>query len=121
MSEPIVNPLWFYLAGVCENIYGACFLFSLFCIIALLGVLIVRNTTHDKDEICEMKNIARRISYAFLTAIAVTTILPSRETIMSMVAASVITKENIKMTRDEIISLISDVRKAVTGMERERK
>ena len=121
MNEPIINPWWFYLASVCEQL-------SVFAAVACAASGVAAWWCGIR-LVCEPDEIGlSKLNYFFkkalcICAVASTILLvvPNKGTIISMMVASVITKENIKITRDEVISLISDVRKAVTGMERESK
>ena len=121
MNEPIINPWWFYLASVCDKVLFmatavlvASFFISIWC---GLGLLWESGEEHKQ----KLKWLVKKVLFAVAVAATLTLVIPNKETVISMVVASVVTNENVKMTREEIISLISDVRNAVAGMERERK
>lgn len=95
----IVNPIWFYLMGVCDNL--SCFLLAISIVLFIFsfGLVVAWFCTGDFDIPENVKTIKKMFiinGIVFLLG----TIIPSKETCYQMMVASLVTKENIEMTAE---------------------
>ena len=115
MSEPIISPWLIYLADVCDC------LSMFFSTIAILlgGVTIAYGVglieSYGIEGIHDIHPLFKKAVCAFVIALTVATFVPSKDTIISMAVANVVTRENINLTKNEILSLITDVKNILDG------
>lgn len=83
MDNPIVNPIWFYLADTIPNIRYVFIAVGLCLFILSIGQI-------DNNK------VFRKIVVSGFLALVVGVIIPSQETLYKMVAAKMITPNNIK-------------------------
>jgi hypothetical protein len=118
--EPVISPAWFYLAYVFNTIH----LLSLIILpISLLTMAVSPFITYCVCENCEEedcekgKKLTRKVIKICAVAAALCIILlvfiPNEKTIYAMIAASMITPDNISITEDHITELISKIAEAV--------
>ena len=89
MDNPIINPIWFYLADTIPNVRYVLIAVSLALFIISVGQI-------DSDKVFRKFIIC---SFLFLI---VGTLIPSQETLYKMVAAKAITPNNIKIVSDYV-------------------
>lgn len=89
MDSPIVNPIWFYLADTIPNIRYV-FIAVGFC----LFILSIGQIDNNK--------VFRKIVVSGFLALVVGAIIPSQETLYKMVAAKMITPNNIQTVSDYV-------------------
>lgn len=91
--EPIINPLWFYLFNVIDNIriFSALvwFLVTLFCVY----YFIVEGASFNIKEY----KFFRRAAIVSCAGIIFLALLPSKEALYQMLVASYITPDNIEL------------------------
>lgn len=118
--NPIVNPIYFYLANVGDTVQilaGIVMTITTFIMFCLL-VDIWSDQNNDNDGNDDNKHKAKVQALKMLGVIlAVSTALkifvPSSQTVYQMIAASVITPDNINMTQENIIDFINNIAKAL--------
>ena len=96
MDSPIVNPVWFYLADTIPNIR-----YILITVSVALFIMGVGQTDNDKA-------FRKFIICGFLSLI-VGALIPSQETLYKMVAAKMITPNNIKTVNDYVNDTATNV------------
>ena len=96
MDNPIVNPIWFYLADTIPNIRYV-FIAVGFC----LFILSIGQIDNNK--------VFRKIVVSGFLALVVGAIIPSQETIYKMVAAKMITPNNIKTVSNYVNDTATDI------------
>lgn len=87
--EPIINPLWFYLFNVIDNI--KIFIALAFLIAALFCVYCVVESNIKENKFFKIAIIISCISMLFLI------FLPEEEVLYQMLVASYITPDNIEL------------------------
>lgn len=118
--EPVISPVWFYLAYVFNTIH----LLSLIILpISLLTMAVSPFITYCVCENCEEedcekgKKMTHKVIKICAVAAALCIILlvftPDDKTVYVMIAASAITPDNISITEDHITELISKIAEAV--------
>ena len=114
--EPIISPVWIYLIHVLNTIYGL----SLFALIGSGFVMIMSPLIADCIVDCGHHEESERVMYkiikicAIVAAICIILLIfiPNEKTIYAMIAASIITPDNISGTEEHIVDLISKIAKA---------
>lgn len=114
--QPIINPSLFYLIGLCGKLGMTILVLSI-----LMAVVLVFLATHficiivydgyDKDLDTE-KNILKKLLIATILGFTISSFIPSETTCYKMVAASMITPDNVEITKDAIVDLIRDISEA---------
>ena len=101
MDSPIVNPIWFYLADTIPNIRYV-FIAVGFC----LFILSIGQIDNNK--------VFRKIVVSGFLALVVGAIIPSQETLYKMVAAKMITPNNIQTVSDYVNDTATNVSNNLT-------
>ena len=101
MDNPIVNPIWFYLADTIPNIRYV-FIAVGFC----LFILSIGQIDNNK--------VFRKIVVSGFLALVVGAIIPSQETLYKMVAAKMITPNNIQTVSDYVNDTATNVSNNLT-------
>lgn len=96
MDNPIVNPIWFYLADTIPNIRYV-FIAVGFC----LFILSIGQIDNNK--------VFRKIVVSGFLVLVVGAIIPSQETLYKMVAAKMITPNNIKTVSGYVNDTATDI------------
>lgn len=96
MDNPIVNPIWFYLADTIPNIRYV-FIAVGFC----LFILSIGQIDNNK--------VFRKIVVSGFLALVVGATIPSQETLYKMVAAKMITPNNIKTVSGYVNDTATDI------------
>lgn len=103
MDNPIVNPIWFYLADTIPNIRYV-FIVVGFC----LFILSIGQIDNNK--------VFRKIVVSGFLALVVWAIIPSQETLYKMVAAKMITPNNIQTVSDYVNDTATNVSDNLTDV-----
>ena len=101
MDNPIVNPIWFYLADTIPNIRYV-FIAVGFC----LFILSIGQIDNNK--------VFRKIVVSGFLALVVGAIIPSQETLYKMVAAKMIPPHNIQTVSDYVNDTATNVSNNLT-------
>lgn len=115
MTDYIINPIWFYLAGISSNLSIALTVIGIIGLIITISFMIVMISLYlDTDWHSEeerntylsffKKAIPFTIIFGILILIAV--LLPSEETCYAMMVANIATKTNIEWTVEGLKSII---------------
>lgn len=103
MDSPIINPVWFYLANAIPSI-GV--FFGLFggglCIV---GLMLFMNNEPTKEDI----NRCKKCLIPGLIILLLSFMIPSKDVIYQMIAAKMITPDNIKIASDYISDTATNV------------
>ena len=96
MDTPIISPVWFYLADTIPNIR--------YVLIAVgFGLFILSIGQIDNNK------VFRKIVVSGFLALVVGVIIPSQETLYKMVAAKMITPNNIKTVSGYVNDTATDI------------
>lgn len=121
MSEPLISPWLIYLVSVCDNISSISMALSIMFGVATAycGVGLVLETNEKfRNKLVTTFKITLCAVVMSLTAVL---FVPTKEIAISMVIANVITRENINITKNEILSLITDVKNIIDGNKDDKK
>ena len=106
--EPIVNPLWFYLFYVIDNI--KIFIALAFLISALFCVYCVVERNIKENKFFKIAIIIICISMLFLI------FLPEEEVLYQMLVASYITPDNIELVGGAVQSIVDYIVESVNEL-----
>ena len=105
--DAIISPAWFYLIHVLNTIHVLS-LFILFVSVFVTIMSILADWPDEKKvmyiEICAVVAVICLILLVFI---------PDKKTVYAMIAASIITPDNISITEDHIVDLISRIAEVV--------
>lgn len=113
--EPIISPALIYLIHMINAIYGLS-IFALFvsAFTMVMSPLIADCICEDYEEEGKvMRKIIKICAILVVICIILIMFIPTEKTIYEMIAASMITPDNISITEDQIVDLISKIAKAV--------
>ena len=105
----IINPWWFYLSDVVETIDFVSMLFSAFGVIGcLIFCFFLAECAEYEDEETLKKNWVVFKKFAIMTMIFLFTaiIVPTRDTLYKMLAASLVTHENIQIVGESATDVV---------------
>lgn len=104
--EPIISPWWFYLIGIAGYVKGALILGA--GILGFLSVIVILDCYEKSD-----KNFYIRVCIAAAVILLLAALIPDRQTAYSMLAASVITPDNIQAVQGNIVDFVASVAKSI--------
>lgn len=105
----IINPWWFYLTDVVETIDFISMLFTAFGVIGcLIFFFCMFDCVEYKDEETIQKNWGIFKKFVIMTMIFLLTaiIVPARDTVYKMLAASLVTHENIQIVGESATDVV---------------
>ena len=107
--EPIISPWVIYAVQLLDNLRGICMvLFVLTC----MAIVIVALPVIFDDEDLSKKFLKTAVIIAVICG-GMDIIIPNKETMITMIAASYITPDNIQMTQGNIVEFIKQISEAV--------
>lgn len=112
--NPIVNPIYFYLANVGDTvqilagIVMAITTFIMFCL--LVDIWTDENLGKESQK---KTRALKKLAVICIVSTALKIFVPSSQTVYQMIAASVITPDNINMTQENIVDFINNIAKAL--------
>lgn len=110
--KPIINPWLIYLAGICDPIkivlgfFG--FMLTIICIVLLCFIL---SESLTKDEEHKYLKYIKKTIIACISCIVLTIMIPSQQTVYTIVISNQITTDNIKLlggTAKDVIEYLTD-------------
>lgn len=115
--EPIISPVWIYLIHVSNTVYGL----SIFILLAsmfmmAMSPLIADSVTDFGDKAAEkriMLKIVKICAVFAVTCIILLILIPDKKTMYAMIAASMITPDNISSVENHVIDLISRIAEGI--------
>lgn len=121
--EPIISPAWVYLVHFASTVYivaTVALFFAMFSLIALtviefLSVFFGKNDDDPNDEIMRRRigKWMRNCVIAVIICIILLVLVPDEKTMYGMMAASIITPDNISGVEDHVVELIKEIATAV--------
>lgn len=103
MDNPIVNPIWFYLADAIPNVR-----YVLIAVSVALFIISVGQIDNNK--------VFRKFIIGGFLSLIVGALIPSQETLYKMVAAKMITPNNIKIVNDYVNDTATNVSDNLTDV-----
>lgn len=114
---PIINPWLFYWIHIVSNLIGlmACIaiIFGFAAIFSWIGLAM-------GDSACN-KKIAKKMSLIAIVALLIGSFIPTRETMYTMIAASMVTPDNISIVGDSAEEIVDYIVESVDKLLEEDK
>lgn len=111
--NPIISPMWIYLIHVANTIYGISIV--VLCVSTAIAFgLLIEGGTVDLEE--ERKTTYRRLKICaifIIVSLLALIFVPDKKTMYAMIAASMITPDNISGVEEHVIDLIAKIADAV--------
>lgn len=115
MTGYIINPIWFYLLDVCEELKVIAYIFATILAIAVIvgaGLYACDEFYDDEKALKNLKKMAIAAIILFVVAI----ILPSKQTLITMMVAKFATYENAGLTVDAIKGAVDYIVEAIKSL-----
>lgn len=115
--NPIISPIWFYLIHVSNMIH----VLSIFVlVISIVGLVVLEASEFDfypdKEENRRItKKYIKTCIIAMIICSIVLTLVPNAKTVYMMLAASVVTPDNIAGGEEHIVNLITNIVTAINN------
>lgn len=114
--NPIVNPIYFYLANVGDTIQILAGIVMAVTAIIMTGLFIgmfsdPSDGTYDNEH--KEKQALKMLGVILVVSTVLKVFVPSSQTVYQMIAASVITPDNINLAQDNIVDFINNIAKAL--------
>ena len=107
--EPIISPWVIYVVQLLDNLRDICMvLLVLTCIVI---VLLVIPAIMDEEDL--PKKYLKMAVIIVAVCAGMDIIIPNKETMITMIAASYITPDNIQMTQGNVLEFIKQISEAV--------
>lgn len=114
--EPIIPPVWLYAIHVTDTVYDIS-LFALIISLCALLMFFLNYAIDDPDDTRKEKRLTVKGMKVCLVIIVVSMIViilvPDKKTMYAMIAASVITPDNIQAVQGNIVDFIANVAKSI--------
>lgn len=115
--NPIVNPIYFYLANVGDTIQILAGIVMAVTAIIATGLFIdvwadLSDGSNDNKHKAKVKAL-KMLAVILVVSTALKVFVPSSQTVYQMIAASVITPDNINLAQDNIVDFINHIAKAL--------
>ena len=94
----IINPLWFYLINLSSNLQIVCGVIVFFALVIILISILMYPMLEDMGA--ELKGLRTKVVIIGIVCAFIGILAPSKETCYQMMSASLVTKENIKITAE---------------------
>lgn len=114
--KPIINPLWFYLIGISENI--ACTFWTvggiILVIVVIAGILIgCDEYVNGEEEIKDFFKIGKKAVIIGILLITIGNLIPSKATCYQMMTAALVTPNNITAVGDAATDVVDYIIESV--------
>lgn len=116
--NPIISPMWIYLIHLADAIHNLAIV-GIFTAMAALILLFAERSQYDADIPDEAKKVwyvnrwMRLSITAIIVCIIILVIVPDKKIVYEMLAASMITPDNITSVENHAIDLIKEIANAV--------
>lgn len=116
MNGYIINPIWFYLLSVCGELKIIAYLVaSILAVITIIGFIMCGfdEFSDEKKALTNLKKMAIAAIILFVVAI----IIPSKQTLITMMVAKFATYENAGLTVDAIKVAVDYIVEAIKSLK----
>ena len=122
--EPIINPGRFYLADVCNALKLILILVATALVISVGSAIIYLANVYCNNEDREKELMERggryvcRMIIALAVSLTAIAVIPSENTIYKMMAASVVTPDNVTMVKEQAIDTVKEIAEAIGSVRK---
>ena len=100
-----INPIWFYLMSICENLQDILMTISVVLGSLIFGISLYYFIDGEFEEMKQNELIKKCIT-PFIICVILACFIPSKETCKEMLIASCITHENVEYAKDTTKELV---------------
>ena len=122
--NPILSPFWFYLIGISDSLItlflriGGCAL----VVAIILGVIGgIEYTDGDRNAGCKILSYVKKFVIMGIITFSLAAIIPSEKTCYKMIAATVVTPNNIEMVGSTTTDIIDYIIESVDTLIEKNK
>lgn len=112
--EPLINPWIIYLAGISESTVCIAAIVAGFCGLAIIFHILA-------PDCFELRDSKKFLYTIFVVSMLIGLFMPSKETALQMIAASMITKDNITYVEDNTAEFVGKITKVMDTVEKQSK
>lgn len=117
-----INPIFFYLMGVTDNIKTAGWILGVGApVIALLVLLATTGCWDDEEYSNWWKKVKRVVIPISIIGLTLALFAPSKDTVKEMMIASVVTEERVDKTVEDVKEFVDYVFEKVNESEEDNK
>ena len=119
---PIINPIWFYLIDIIESADNLFFILSVLSAIATIVMLIIIVTEEEDPETAPgIFKLTKKIFIVYITSIILSVLTPTPDTCYKMMAASMVTPDNIAAVGETATDIVDYIVESVDTLLEESK
>lgn len=113
--KPIINPLWFYLIGISENIACTFWIVGgiILTIVVIAGILIACVAWDEAEKIKDFFKIGKKATIIGILLITIGNLIPSKSTCYQMMTAGLVTPNNITAVGDAATDVVDYIIESV--------
>ena len=115
--EPIISPWFFYFLHVCDDmdlVFIMIFWISLgFALLTGLVATVDYASRFNEDSSQKMLKVFKISCSICLFSGLISALIPSEKTMYQMLAASLVTPDNINLVEDDIVDFVSKIAEAI--------
>ena len=109
----IINPAWIYWIKVVDTIKRLCFISAIGAVIVvIIAVVYAFDSTFSEERIAARK-ISKVLLPIIFALIIVSIFVPSKETLIEMKLAEVVTTENLNVGIESVKGILNDIISAI--------
>lgn len=98
---PIISPWTFYLINLLDGVFWLCFIVFAFCLVgAIIAGLVYFDLVNSEGEIA--LKWFKRFVIGVIVSLILTVVIPDKETCYQMLAANMVTYENVGLAVEKI-------------------
>lgn len=114
--KPIINPLWFYLIGISENIACTFWIVGgiILAIVVIAGILIACDEyVNEAEKIKDFFKVGKKAIIIGILLITIGNLIPSKSTCYQMMTAGLVTPNNITAVGDAATDVVDYIIESV--------
>ena len=119
--KPIINPMWFYLIDIMESADNLFFILSVLSTLAAIVMFMGIMTEEDPKTTPGIFKLTKKIFIICITSIFLSILTPTSDTCYKMMAASVVTPDNITAVGETATDIVDYIVESVDTLLKEDK
>lgn len=112
----IINPLWFYLIDVMKELKFVSIVVATICSLASLAFKVCAIDTYHEEDKVPFNKMSKITFIVALIALIMWIIIPSKETMLTMMVAKFATYENAAWTLDTVKAAVDYIVNAIASI-----
>ena len=111
--EPIISPVWIYLIHVANMVYGLSIIAWGVSLLILVLISIDAFDFDGSDSEESKRKYMKKCAIVMVVCTIVFILIPDKNTMYAMFAASIVTPDNISVGEEHIVNLIAKIANAI--------